>query len=62
MNKGKVKWVFLALVVLLGLALIVKPLPRQKARAQRIQTVNNTWTATFTLPTTNAPPAASSKK
>jgi hypothetical protein len=40
MNKSKIKWVLLTLVVILGLGLIAKPLPRQKARAQRIQTVN----------------------
>jgi hypothetical protein len=61
-NKGKVKWVILALVVILGLGLIVKPLPRPRARAQRIQAVNSISSASFTMPITNAQPAATSNR
>jgi hypothetical protein len=62
MNKGKVKWVFLTLVVILGLGLVVKPLPRQRAPAQRIQTVNSISSFSTTMPITNAQPAATSNK
>jgi hypothetical protein len=62
MNKGKVKWVLLTLVVILGLGLIIKPLSRQRARAQRIQTVNGIWGFTATMPITNAQPAARANK
>jgi hypothetical protein len=62
MNKGKVKWVLLTLVVVLGLGLVVKPLPRQRARAQRIQTVNSISSFSTTMPITNAQPAATSNK
>jgi flagellar biogenesis protein FliO len=62
MNKGKVKWIFLVLVIILGLGLIVKPLARPRARAQRIQAVNNISSFSVTIPITNAQPAATSNK
>jgi hypothetical protein len=62
MNKGKVKWVLLTLVVILGLGLIIKPLPRQRARAQRIQTVNGIGGFSATMPITKAQPAARANK
>lgn len=54
MNKGKVKWVVLTLLAILGLLLITKPLPPQRARAHRIQTVNSVSSVSITIPTTNA--------
>jgi len=62
MNKGKVKWVLLALVVILGLGLVAKPLPRQRSRAQRIQAVNSISSLSITIPITNAQPATTSNK
>jgi hypothetical protein len=62
MNKGKVKWVLLTLVVIFGLGFIIKPLPRQRARAQRIQTVNGISGFSAIMPITNAQPAAGSNK
>jgi hypothetical protein len=66
MNKRN--WILLALLVILGLGLIAPSLPRSKARAQRIQTVNNlanfsaTSSVPVVLPSTNAKPAATSDK
>jgi hypothetical protein len=50
MNKRN--WIFLALLVILGLLLIAPPIPRAKARAQRIQGVNNlpSFSATSSVP------------
>jgi len=62
MEKGKVKWIVLTLLTIFGLLLIAKPLPRQKARALRIQTVNSVSSVSITIPTTNAQPAARSNK
>ena len=62
MKAKKVKWAFLALVVILGLGLLAKPLPRPRARAQRIQAVNSISSDSFTIPITNAQPAATSNK
>jgi hypothetical protein len=62
MNEGKVKWILLALFVILGLGLKVKPLPRQKARGQRIQTVNSISSFSITILITNAQHAATSNK
>ncbi|MGO8929756.1 MAG: hypothetical protein ACLQU3_23055 [Limisphaerales bacterium] len=65
MNKRN--WILLALLVILGLLLIVPPVPRPKARAQRIHGVNNissfsaTSSAPITMPSTNVQPAATSK-
>jgi hypothetical protein len=66
MNKRN--WILLALLVILGLGLIAPSLPRPKARAQRIQAVNNLsgfsakLSVSGILPRTNAQPAAASDK
>jgi hypothetical protein len=66
MNKRN--WILLALLVILGLVLIAPPLSRPKARAQRIQGVNNlpsfsaTSSVSVILPSTNAQPGARSDK
>ena len=58
MSKAKVNWVFLALIVMLGLVLITaKPFPRPKTRASRIHSVNSVAHVFITLPKTNALPA-----
>ena len=58
MSKVKVKWVFLAVSVMLGLVLTTaKPLPRSKTQASRIQSVNSIARVVITLPDTNALPA-----
>src|SRR5512138_2738580 len=58
MNRGNVKWGVLAAVGAVGLLLMwaLPPLPRQKARAQRINAVNTVARISFTLPVANAPP------
>ena len=66
MNKRN--WILLALLIILGLVLIAPPVPRPKARAQRIQGVNNlpsfsaTSSVSVILPSTNAQPGATSDK
>jgi hypothetical protein len=60
---NKMKCVLLTLVVILGLTLLAKPLPRQKAHAQHINTmVNRISRAPITILITNPPPAATSNK
>ena len=56
MNAKKVTWIFLTLVVFLGL-ILAKPIPPQKARAQRIHAINHVANITVTLPSTNTPSA-----
>ena len=46
-----------AVAVLLDLSYVSAHPRRPKARIQRIQTVNNLWSVTFTLLSTNAHPA-----
>jgi hypothetical protein len=51
----------LALVSLLLAALVLPPLPKPKARASRIQTVNHVASVSMTIPSTNAPPNETTK-
>jgi hypothetical protein len=63
LNKRQVKWALLGLFVMLVVAMAVaKPIPRPKARAQRIQAVNCLSGLTVSMPLTNAPAPASSKQ
>ena len=61
MNK-KLQTILLVFIALLLSALLLPPLPRTKARAQRIHTVNQVDRIYFTLPNTNALPAATQDK
>jgi len=56
MSNGKTKWVFLTLILFLGLVW-APSLPSPKARAQRIKTVNHVARAAITLANTNGRPA-----
>jgi hypothetical protein len=65
MGNSKKPWGVVALIVFIALfvaALLLPPLPRAKARASRIQTVNRIANVTFTLPGTNALPTATTNK
>ncbi len=63
MHNAKMKWSLVALLVVLGLGLLVRPpVPRQKAQPQRIHSVNTVAKVSFNMPITNAQPAAVSNK
>ena len=58
MNKKKVNWILLAMVVTIMLVLLAHSVaPPVKPRAQRISSVNRIASVSWTLPSTNAPPA-----
>jgi hypothetical protein len=60
MNSKTKRWTGV-LVMSLGLILLaclLPPVPKTKARASRIQSVNHVASVTFTLPITNGLPAA----
>jgi hypothetical protein len=57
MNK-KLQTILVVVIALLLVGLLLPPVPRTKARASRIQTVNHVETITFTLSNTNTLPAA----
>ena len=61
MKNKKTRWVVLVLLTFTALLFVLPPLPKSKARAQRIQTVNHLASASTTLPTTNIPPTAPNK-
>lgn len=57
----KVRWgvlVLIGFVVLVFAALLLPPLPKARARASRIHSVNRVANVSIILPGTNAPPAA----
>ena len=65
MGSSKKHWGVLVLIVFIALflaALLLPPLPRAKARASRVQTVNRIPSVTFTLPGTNALPTPTTNK
>ena len=62
MSKKKMHWALLALVTFIALLFILPPVPKSKARPQRLQTVNHLWSASITLPRTNALPTAAPNK
>ncbi|MEI6396319.1 MAG: hypothetical protein WCT12_35095 [Verrucomicrobiota bacterium] len=65
MNNKNTHWVVPALVAFIALflaAYVLPPLPRPKARPQRLQTVNHLASAFIVLPSTNALPAAATNK
>ena len=62
MNNMKMHWGVLALITFIALLFVLPPLPKSKARPQRIQTVNHLASAAIVLPSTNALPAAATNK
>ncbi|HWW01875.1 MAG TPA: hypothetical protein VNZ64_19400 [Candidatus Acidoferrum sp.] len=52
----------LAVISLLLATFVLPPLPKPKARASRIQTVNHVESVSWTIPSTNAPPTATGNK
>lgn len=62
MKNKKIQWGALALLTLIGLLFVLPPLPKSKARPQRIQTVNHVASVSITLPSTNALLTAPSNK
>jgi len=60
-NKNK-RWGLAAFIALLLLAYLLPPVPKPKARASRIQSVNHVASVSFTLPDTNAVPTATKSK
>jgi hypothetical protein len=65
MKNRKPQWGILALLAVVALLLatfVLPPLPKAKARASRIQTVNHVASVSWTIPGTNAPPTATRNK
>ena len=65
MENKKIHWGVLALLAFIALLLaahILPPLPKAKARASRIGAVNRVACVSFTMPSTNALPPATSNK
>ncbi len=59
----KVHWLGLAVIAILTLVLLTLNLPpRPKARATRIQAVNNLVNFSITMPSTNAPRAPATNR
>jgi hypothetical protein len=63
MKSGNRRWVLLvAIIAPLLAALVLRPLPKPKARASRISAVNNVARVSLTIPGTNAPGDAAANK
>lgn len=62
-NKKPQRWIkaVLALIALVLVALVLPPLPKPKARASRIQTVNHVASVSMTMASTNALPNTTTK-
>jgi hypothetical protein len=64
MKKKKLKrriQALLAFIALVLAALVLPPLPKPRARASRIQTVNHVGSVSMTTPSTNALPDTTTK-
>lgn len=61
-NKNRRWGVLVAFIALLLAAYLLPPLPKPKARALRIQTVNHVASISITTPGTNGLPAATKSK
>jgi hypothetical protein len=51
-------WGFLAAIAVIALAFLSPPIPRTKARAQRISSVNHVSSVSLTLTNASTPPAS----
>jgi hypothetical protein len=62
MISKRMRWAIIVLVAVVALLFLLPPMPKSKARAQRIGSVNHLASATITLPATNALPPVTGNK